>query len=117
MTRAVAQCLVLAVSLGWGVVAGGHSLGGRVRCDIILLGLAHFVVGAAFGLSPIRDAENPQPERPRAFEGARTIATKAAMGLNYEEGGISLIFIVWTAVALAGTGEPTKRARYKGTGA
>lgn len=98
--RAVAQCLVLMVSLGWGVTGDRLHLRCLARCDIALLGAAQFAAGVGFGMSLVDDARQGQP---RPFEAAATIAARAAKGLNYDECLISLAILLWTAVALAGT--------------
>jgi Lung seven transmembrane receptor len=106
--RSVVQCLVLMVSLGWGVTGDGRHLHCLARCDVILLAAAQFASGVGFGMAQV---EYARFEQPRPFDAAATIAERAAAGINHDEGLISLAFLLWTAVALAGTIGALRSAR------
>jgi hypothetical protein len=92
--HAVSRCLVLMVSLGWGVVT--DSLNRITLTLIIILGIAYAVVGAIVDISLIY-----------AIEDMKTISFDAEMEvldfaifMNGVLALISLVFTIWIVIAL-----------------
>mmetsp|Transcript_35804 Transcript_35804/g.55091 ORF Transcript_35804/g.55091 Transcript_35804/m.55091 type:complete len:569 (+) Transcript_35804:63-1769(+) len=112
MKRAISRCLVLMVSLGWGVVR--DSLGSRMK-TIMTLGLIYCVVSSARDISTLFEATENQ----KLSTGQEKKLFDLVTILTFVVAAIDVTFYMWILDALNGTmqylenmNQTTKLKRY-----